>query len=484
MNTSNEQLSHLGFSASPGIPAEHSGVLAGPAAEPESLISKLKLMLVSGLYMAALLWAYVAVVSPQFGYEGFTVTWPGAVIMLWLFTVALLPCLLLPNSLTRPSGLILWWLYIATYIPSILVPALSLTMPFERLLLLHIALLLGMSILCVASSARPLAVARVAISPSLFWSAFLLAWGVCLGYICVTGRVSTLASNFASYLGGASEYTIRDAYKDLASESGLLLGYVVGQFSQALDPFLIAFGLVYRRRMCLAAGIIGQLVIFSLTGFKGVLFSSLFLVFVALLMRYWRHNFGLAFTSVLIGTVLFCTIMDRGKSEPVMSHMITRRVLLAPGLLTGFYFERYSQVPPVGIGFHFTHDEAVLTPPNEIGIVYWRDWDVAANANLWAQGFAELGFPGILAFTLVAAFAVWIFDSISAHRDLVLATLLVAMPAVAVSNTSPLTVLVSHGGLAVALTLYLSPSPKPGAAFEAELEPEETHLLPAAGSSV
>jgi hypothetical protein len=482
MNRLIEHPSHLEFSGWSGTPAERSSASAGLLDDLENLMPKLKLIVVTGLYMAALLWAYVTIVSPEFGYEGFTVRWPGSVIMLWLFTVALLPCLLLPYSLSQPSGLILWWLYVSTYIPAILVPALTLSMPYEELLPLHISLLLCMGLLCLIPSVRPFGVRRIALSPSFFWTAFFLVWGVSLAYICITGRIGTLAANLAAYIGGESEYTIRTAYKDLASQSSILLGYVVGQLGQALDPFLIAFGLVYRRRLCLALGILGQVIIFSLTGFKGVLLSSLFLAFVAVLMGRWRHSFGPTFTAAMLGIVLFSTVADLAHHNQFFTKVITRRTLLAPGLLTGFYFERYSQVPPVGIGFHFTHDEAVLTPPNEIGIVYWRDSDVAANANLWAQGFAELGFPGIFAFTLVAGFALWMFDSLAAQRDLVTATLLTAMPAVAFSNTSPLTVFVSHGGLAIALVLYMWPAPQPEEVCEAEIE--ETQLLPSAGPSV
>jgi hypothetical protein len=51
------------------------------------------------------------------------------------------------------------------------------------------------------------------------------------------------------------------------------------------------------------------------------------------------------------------------------------------------------------------------------------------------------------------------------------------MPAVMLSNTSPMTTLISFGGVVVAIILYLAPSPKSGQIIEQEMEPEENHRV-------
>ena len=234
---------------------------------------------------------------------------------------------------------------------------------------------------------------------------------------------------------------------------------MVGQLGQALNPFLISFGLVYRRRMCLIAGIMGQIVVFSMTGFKTAALCAIFLALVAVFVKRWRHNFGLALTAGVIGLVLVAAVADRATGNIFFNSIITRRALVVPGLLTGFYLEHYSHVPPVGVGLHLSHDESVIGPANEIGLTYFGNADVNANANLWAEGFAEFGVPGIVGFTLFLAFMLWLYDSLASRRDLQMSVLLAAMPAIMLSNTSPLTVVISHGGLAAALLLYLSPSP-------------------------
>ena len=421
-------------------------------------MKRVKLLLVALLYAVALAWAYAAVVSPAFSYDGANFQWPGAGAMIWVILLAAAPAFAMPMSLERPSTMIVWWLYVSAYVPSILVPAMSLNMRFEDLLPLQLSLLFCMGIFCLVSSARLLAVPRIAVSPSLFWAGFLAVWLLCLGVVCTYGRVSMLVPNLQSVLQGGSEYDIRGAFSDAITQVGRFLGYTCGQTAQAFNPFLIAFGIVYRKRLCLIAGILGQIIIFGLVGIKSALFSILFLPLLFVCMTRWRRNFGLALTSVLIAAIMLCAFADRATNNVIFSSMLTRRTLSAPGLLTGFYFEHYSQVPHAGIGYHFSHSGPIAGPPSEIGLVYFGDARIDANANLWAEGFADFGLPGVIGFTLLVAFAIWLYDSISARHDVELAVLLAAMPALMFSNTIPTTVLITHGGIMAALLLYFVPA--------------------------
>jgi len=441
----------------------------GTPADGVSTAMKAKLLLVIVLYMAALLWAYVAIAVPEFGYEGFALKSPRAVQMVLLILMVLLPVSFLPSSSPRPSALIVWWLYLTVYIPAIMVPALSLSMPLEKSLQLQLTLLLCLGLLSWASSGRRLLrVRQIVVSPTLFWPAFLAVWVICLGIMIGSAKFSSIMSNIASLFEGADEYTIRSKFNDLAR--GIpLLGYLIGQVALAFNPFLIAFGLRYRRTTCLIAGIAGQIIAFSLAGYKASLASIVFLCLIAVFIRRWRRSLGLAFASGLMIAVLASTVIDRATNSVFFTSVITRRTILTPGLLTGFYFEHYSQIGPVGMGYHFAllRDERVLTPPNEIGYAYFDDVNVNANANVWAEGYAELGFLGSFLYTIILGFMIWIYDSIAAGRDPTMAILLAAMPAAGFANTLPSTVLITHGGLAAALLLYFLPSPSPSESSEA-----------------
>jgi hypothetical protein len=219
--------------------------------------------------------------------------------------------------------------------------------------------------------------------------------------------------------------------------------------------------LVYGRKRLLIAGILGQLLIFAVLGSKSILFSTLFLVVVCGLLRFYKRSFGLALTLVLITVTLLSAFVDRMSDGIFLSSITTRRTLLDPGLLTGFYFEHYSQTAHAGLGYHFGQEgKAVPAPSYEIGLVYFGDEHVDANANLWAQGFADFGIAGIFGFTLLLALIIWLYNSVAARRNPELAIVLLAMQAFSFSNSAPLTTVITHGGLASALLLWCAPSPE------------------------
>ena len=427
-------------------------------------MKRLRSLLAAAAYAGGLLWVYATILSPLFSYEGYRLTWPGPLTMVWLMVVALVPATFLPHTLSRPSALIVWWLYLAAYIPSILVPALSLSMPWENLLPLDLSLAVSMGLLCLVCSSRLLAIGQMKLSPTVFWSIFTLIWLAGLAFASATSSVLT---NVGSVLKGSTEYEIRGQVQQIVTGGNRVLAYVLGELGQALNPFLIALGIVRHRGLYLAAGIIGQLIVFGVTGFKTVVLSAIFLPLVFVVIRRWRSNFGLAFASGVIAIMMACAIVDHATGGIFFSSLVTRRTLAGPGLLTGFYFDHFSQVSHAGIAYHFHRDASVLDASREVGLVYFGSSNVDANANLWAEGFADLGVPGILGFTLITALMIWLYDSIARGRNLELAVLLVVMPAVGLSNSAPTTVLITHGGLAAAMLLYFVPL---APAEEAELE--------------
>lgn len=440
-------------------------------------VKRTLVVLLMSAYIAVLLWAYATIISPAFIYDGYFCNWPEPFEMVWLLAVCLIPILFLPMRLSRPSGLIVWWLYATVFIPSTLLPKLSLSLGVERLVPLEVTLLACMAFLSAVSLGKTLAVPQLAINPKIFWPVILSVWSACLLFVCSHFNVSTLIANLASLFLGGSEYTIRNGFIEELSQTGRILGYTTGQVGEALNPFFIAYGLVYRHWLFLMLGVFGQLMIFAVLGAKSILFSTVFLVLVYVMTRRFQANFGLALSGLLIIVVLVSAGLDLRSGSIFASSITSRRTLMDPGLLTGFYFEHYSQVSHVGIGYHFgSRGAAVPAPSYEIGLVYFGDEHIDANANLWAEGFADFGIPGVFGFTLLLAGMMWVYDSIAARHNPVWAVLLVAMQAFALSNSPPLTVLLTHGGLASAFLLWCAPTAESGEVAFSELETES--MLP------
>ncbi len=433
---------------------------------------RLILLGVTAIYLASLLWAYRQVIVPTYEYQGYRCQWPDAIEFIWLAIISLLPLAFLPLRLHRPSGLVIWWLYVTVYIAAIWVPALSTSVSIVNLLPLQVSLFAAMGLLTAVSGGRLLRIPVIAVSRRAFWPALLAIWAACLIFLCAHFSLRGLIVNMVGLLLGGSEYTIRASFFEELSQTGRLLGYAGGLVGEALDPFLIAYGLVYGRRWLIAIGVFGQLVFFAVVGAKSILFSTLFLVLVLFLVRRFRDRFGLSLVTMLLAVVMSAAVVDTINHGSTLTTLTTRRTMIDPGLLTGFYFEYYSQTPHAGIAYHFPHGNLALPAPSyEIGLAYFGDERIDANANAWAEGFADFGIPGIFAFTGLIALMIWLYDSLARQRDLDFAVLLGALQAFALSNSAPMTVAITHGGVAVALLLWFLPRTK-------------TANLPAAGEEL
>ena len=83
--------------------------------------------------------------------------------------------------------------------------------------------------------------------------------------------------------------------------------------------------------------------------------------------------------------------------------------------------------------------------------------DVSANANLWADAYANFGILGILFFTAILGGFLWILDSVAKGASLKISTLLLAYPAYMLVNTKLQTTLLTHGLVLVLVILYILP---------------------------
>jgi hypothetical protein len=409
-------------------------------------------------FIGVFLWGYCAVVIPVYGYQGYTFNWPDVETMAWVVTLSMLPLLVIPLEIFKPSVLILWWIYLTAYVPSMVMPAIMLSMPASQLMPLQLSVLCTMLILCTVPYASTLVLPDFFISPSIFWWTFGIVWTVCIAILVTNISLSRVLSNYAFMLmsDGGSEYLVRSDYMAQVNLNGRYLGYVGRELVEALDPFLISFGLISKRWWMLAIGIFGQLFYVGQTGMKEVPVAIVLLVSVWLLRKYWPR-FGLAALLGITGLIAFSTSFDLVTNSGRFTALVTRRAVAGPGQLTSYYFEHYSQVAHSGHSFTGSSSSQVYGPPREIGFYYFGSENVDANANLWAEGFAEFGIPGIFAFALILAISLWIYDSIAARGSFELAVLLAVIQADALSNSSPLTILVTHGGLLTGVLIYFAP---------------------------
>ena len=138
--------------------------------------------------------------------------------------------------------------------------------------------------------------------------------------------------------------------------------------------------------------------------------------------------------------------------------------MVVPGLLTTYYWEYFSSNPYfmmtdsiigtfLPFGPLYNYPKARL-----IGYEYFNNIESNANANIWASGFADFGYPGMIMVSILAALILKVVDSLGYKEKFVFASACSAAIGLGWVNGALHTSLLTNGVLGLILALWLYPS--------------------------
>src|ERR1700730_7484893 len=223
---------------------------------------KRRILLVLGMlcFIALYQWDYINWLSPTFGYYGFEY-YPAPteyLVLAWICSV--IPSLWMPLRIKRASQLGYWVLYLTVLIPSIFVPLFIRLNEPPDIAKLMVTLCLGFAI-CGAGYWVPLGYFRsFAVQKVVFWRCFFLFALACSGWL-----IAALHRNI--HLVTFSE--VADLRGDTGDAiAGTLLNYPLMWLYGAINPFMVAWGLYYKRIPIFVAGVLGQVLVYSIFATK------------------------------------------------------------------------------------------------------------------------------------------------------------------------------------------------------------------------
>jgi len=379
---------------------------------------------------------------------------------LWLLSwcLYLSPAFWMPTHLTKPSQGIVWILYIFLFAPTIFIPNFVLQMEVNSIAFYNLYIYLMFNTIITATYMRTVQVVSLRVSPLLYLFSIVL-----LFMLLVSAVVYSFGFQFR-IVSIYDVYDVRSEYKVKLQELGSLVAYIVPTVSNGLASLLGALGIFLSRTrwrraafVLIIMSIFTQLYVFTLAGFKTALFSVLAVWFVFLLMGN-RNPIRLLIISILCFYSISYLIFLLGDNLLFLG--IVRRVFIIPGIQSSYYYEYFSQNPPVLLGHSILEgfSERPQTPPAYIiGYAYYGSLETSANANFWADGFANFRFVGVLIATLMLAVLLWVVDAVSSKHSLRL-TLPALTPATyTLTNSALTTSLSTHGLLLTLLLLWLAP---------------------------
>jgi hypothetical protein len=416
--------------------------------------TRVKLVSLAAAYSALILLAYVTVISRSFDYLGYTYQSPGLLLGGLSVCLAVLPALWLPDAASRLSIVIVWILYLLAYVPGQLIPVLVIPRPIAAVpWMLGLLPSFWLVWRAVANAPRH----RVgAIGSSTFF------WLVVLGTVMIA-YVSALALGTLELgvpdLGEA--YVARFLYRAETAQSGVLFAYLISWTGNVINPLFMSHAIIKRRVWWFLIGLGGQIALFSLSGFKSVLFSPLLVIGLHLAMRRDGRRLGSNVLIAGIAVVGASIVSSVFVGNDFLMYLFTRRMVVTPGLLSAYYVEFFSVNPQTMFANSFlsglVDPRYTLDVSFLIGETYFNDPTTSANANVWADGFAGLGIAGMVLVSALLGLALRALDAVvePAERRLFLGV--AGVMGFTLANAALSTSLLSHGFLFALALAVIAP---------------------------
>lgn len=413
------------------------------------------------VYLVALHVVYVVVVAPQWGYMGLINAPADDGSLLLAYALAALPSLWLGVSARRISDVVLWFLYVLAYVPAIVIPFYVLgegwrQAPFA------VALAAGMLLTLAVRSLGPSVPSRPALIDT---QARPLLTAGCIAAIAIAVFVVSQVGLPQSLPDLESVYETRATYAEFATP---LVTYAIGWASNALLPILIAAGIRWRSPIAVGVGLTGIIGIYALTGFKEVLLSVVLTIALVFTLQRWPNRIGLLCTWGLVATICIAVAAGLVLDSNTPVSVLVRRLVIVPGQVAGYYLDHFQVNDPYLLSHSIlrgiTDAPYEVVPPRLIATLYFGDHGGNANGNLWADGFANFRYFGVLAVSILLGALLVGLDHLARHRDFAVAGAVLTTAVLSIANSALLTSLLTHGIVIAALLVALLPRlvPDPG----------------------
>lgn len=407
-------------------------------------------------YVAVLHFAYVTYVAPEYAYLQYGYRPPDP--LGYGVAVALVVALavLLPRRLTHPSHFIVWVLFVITVVPSLVVPQWAPALSHREAL--ELALWIGASfgLVAVLGTRQVLRgfVPRHPLPVDTFWR-------IVAGIFVVLNVYTVLTVGLKFSLPALGDvYGVRSEFHDQESLNPAL-GYAVPLLGSVINPAMMVRGLWERRPLWLLAGALGQVYLYAAQGEKSAIFSPFAIGAAFLLLRRRRRMAGSLAPLGMFGLAAGLMAIDWLRSSGHLTLLITRRVMITPGLVTAGFVKVFDDAPKAELGHSalraFVDYPYQEDPPDLVGRWFFGDVSTHANTGWLGDGFANFGYPGMIGASLVLVLLLWTIDDAAKGLPFGFTCLFLLHPALALSESAILTTILTHGVFSAIVLLALAP---------------------------
>lgn len=380
----------------------------------------------------------------QYAYIGMGNPAPSAVRIAATVLVAALVGAMLPGPERLPGALPVWTLAIMLVIPAVAVtprgiPAywLVVTVP-----------LVGFVVLALASRVR----VNLRIPHGLSRDTFLL---VLASVAALCAAVVAGSYGLHPTLAGLSEmYAVRSEFETRSAAAGPLPAYASGWLVNVLAPSLIGLGVLWRRTIYVWIGVSTMVLHYLAVPSKLIVLLPVVVSLLAFFLRGKRRRLPSA-TSVAVAVVALVAAVWAFFPTPGNNvfAILVFRTLYIPDYVASLwipYFSAHSKgnfadaIPLLG------NDYDVALP--KVMARLYQQGVGSANANLWTDGYANLGYTGTVLVSVVIGAVLATATTIARNRDIRACTVIFVGPGISLLNNAAFTNLLT-GGLLLAVAM-------------------------------
>lgn len=403
-------------------------------------------------YYFLLIFGYKEIAYPMYSYMGFQlIDWSMMNVLIGLLLTIIL-AILLPKRLQVPSDFVSWLFFLMVFVPSCSIPFLT-GVSDEYFLFLISS---GVIILTIGSLSK---LPRYHFSNYTIKYGTFITWLFSFSFIFYGLIFITYGVHFSITLDSFSDlYDVRADYK---GKSSRLSVYALNWQAKIFNPLIILIGLMNKKYYYLLFGVIGQIILFFITGLKSIPFSILLVIGLYIFMNnlaiiYFKISLSL-FVLVLLSIYFYYFL-----NISFLFEIVVRRTILIPGLLSGYYFEFFTQNPKALLGHSFLSglfDTNYTIKPSEIiGMYYFEKSGANANANFLADAYANFGNVGVIMFGLILCLLFWLYNSLAISRgNQKWHIILLSLSSYYLNDSALFTTFLTHGLLWVFLITYVAP---------------------------
>lgn len=255
-------------------------------------------------------------------------------------------------------------------------------------------------------------------------------------------------------------YEVRETIRD---SSSTFMAYASSIMSKIIIPMVFVLGIAYKRPIYAMFALACAMILFGYENHKGIFIYP----FIAggsyvILSKFNGFKYIIYALMLMVLFSIFDTYMFYSYgNESIWGWFVdiaVRRALMLPPLLDFHHIMFFSENDTYlwsnsRITFGLIEPPYELSPPNQIGLVYFDNPSLAANTGFIGNGYAQAGMAGALIYSVGLGLVIALLNSYGKRLGMPLvASLLAVQMMTAFTGADFLTMLLSHG-LAISILL-------------------------------